>query len=347
MRTLLPRVRRAPTWLRNRALQPAIILCYHRVTVLERDPHLLAVTPTQFEEHLAAIREAGTPTTLRDLARALRRGRSIRNAIVVTFDDGYADNLHEAQPLLERYDVPATVFVSTGQIGATLEYWWDALDQLMLGAHALPATLPLAEGSLPLDVSPLAMLAISDVTNPADVHRRQQQRMELMHKIRNRLLEMHPAEIPAIVRGLHDATQVTSELRASHRCCSADELRTLARGGLVEIGAHTVTHPRLALLDTDAQTREMQDSRETLEALLELPVTSVAYPFGRSDDINAETAVAARRAGFDAGCTLGAAPIPTSPIFTTNVDALLLPRYAVHPIDGDGLAARLRAFMRT
>src|SRR5688500_17546145 len=98
MLNLLERVRRAPVWLRNRALQPAVILCYHRVTTLERDPHILALTPDQFEEHLVAIREIGTPVSLRELADAVRDGRWIRNGVVVTFDDGYADNLYEAKP---------------------------------------------------------------------------------------------------------------------------------------------------------------------------------------------------------------------------------------------------------
>ncbi|HYW51040.1 MAG TPA: polysaccharide deacetylase family protein [Gemmatimonadaceae bacterium] len=347
MHTLLQRVRRAPAWLRDRALKPATILCYHRVTVLERDPHLLTISPAQFEEHLQAIRESGTPTALRDLSHALRTGRPIRDAIVVTFDDGYADNLYEAAPLLERYAVPATVFVATGQIDATAEYWWDALERLLLGAHPLPDTLPLAAEEMPLDVPPLAQLAAAEVTRSDDVQHWRQQREHLMHTVRNALLEMPPTAIPDIVSGLHDATRVSREPRASHRCCSADELRELARSGLVEIGAHTISHPRLAQLDLDAQTRELATSRETLEAVLGRPVTAVAYPFGRSSDINADTMIAARRAGFDVGCTLGAESIPTASMFRNDVDPLRLPRHAIHPIDGAGLAARLREFMRT
>ena len=51
---------------------------------------------------------------------------------MVTFDDGYADNLWNAKPLLERYDVPAAVFVTTGYAGQDREFWWDELETLLL-----------------------------------------------------------------------------------------------------------------------------------------------------------------------------------------------------------------------
>jgi peptidoglycan/xylan/chitin deacetylase (PgdA/CDA1 family) len=91
----------------------AVILLYHRVTELAADPQLLSVSPQHFAEHLDVIRKVGLPMPLKSLWQDGRRERSSKCDVIVTFDDGYADNLYNAKPLLESHDVPATVFVSS------------------------------------------------------------------------------------------------------------------------------------------------------------------------------------------------------------------------------------------
>ena len=102
---------------------------YHRVTTLQNDPHLLAVSSKNFAAHLEVIRHYGFPISLSGLVTCLKDGRIPNRAVVITFDDGYTDNLYEAKPELERYESPATVFVTAGQIGSPLEFWWDELDR--------------------------------------------------------------------------------------------------------------------------------------------------------------------------------------------------------------------------
>src|SRR5262249_41133353 len=95
-------------------------------------------------EQLEVIRRYGFPVRLQQLVGALRDSKVPNRAVVVTFDDGYADNLHQAKPLLERYDIPATVFVTVGQVGSRREFWWDELDRLLLQPGTLPAKLCLS-----------------------------------------------------------------------------------------------------------------------------------------------------------------------------------------------------------
>ncbi len=113
----LGRVRRSALWLRNRLAPGTLILRYHRVTDLPCDPYEQAVTPSHFAEHLEVLRKECCPLPLQDLLQAVQQGRVPRRAVAVTLDDGYADNLHNAKPLLERYAIPATVFVATGNLG--------------------------------------------------------------------------------------------------------------------------------------------------------------------------------------------------------------------------------------
>src|SRR3569623_716342 len=108
MSVLLGFRRRVRRWV---APGEAAILCYHRVFAPPRNRWGVAVTPAHFEEHLEYLHRNHTILPLLVLLARLEEGRVPDRAVVLTFDDGYADNLHTALPLLQRYGAPATVFV--------------------------------------------------------------------------------------------------------------------------------------------------------------------------------------------------------------------------------------------
>jgi len=120
-----------------------LILLYHRVATLETDPQLLSATPEHFAEHLEYLSEQYNPITLVEMSLALKTGKIPDKSVVITFDDGYADNLLNAKPVLERYGIPATVFVTTGSVGSAKEFWWDDLERLLLLPDELPDRLEL------------------------------------------------------------------------------------------------------------------------------------------------------------------------------------------------------------
>jgi len=122
----------------NRIMPQAAILLYHRVANEALDPQLLCVSPKHFDEHLQVLRKRYRPTTLKTLAARYRFGMAPDRAAVVTFDDGYADNMLEASPILDRNDVPATVFVAAGFVKQASEYWWDTLQRVFLVENVLP-----------------------------------------------------------------------------------------------------------------------------------------------------------------------------------------------------------------
>ena len=121
----------------------SMILCYHRVAKPDANPFVLCVTPENFASHLDEVVQHGEPSTLDELAMPSRRPR-----VVVTLDDGYADNLTNALPIAKAKGVPITVFVTSGTLDGKQLFWWDRLGTLL--ASRPPAVkeirLPLADG---------------------------------------------------------------------------------------------------------------------------------------------------------------------------------------------------------
>src|SRR5262249_2294293 len=139
----LGRLRVVAGRIQNRLSPGTLILLYHRVAELPLDPLLLTVTPAHFEEHLQVLSRVAKPLSLRTLVRSLQANEVTLHGVVITFDDGAADNLHNAKPLLERYNIPATVFVATEYSKGEREFWWDELERLLLASPELPESLNL------------------------------------------------------------------------------------------------------------------------------------------------------------------------------------------------------------
>lgn len=103
----------------------APILLYHRIASLSNDPIKLCVSPTRFEEHLKLLKGKYRVIPLSELSLKLVSGDIQGNEAAITFDDGYHDNLTEALPLLEKYNLPATIFVTTKMLGKKADFSWD------------------------------------------------------------------------------------------------------------------------------------------------------------------------------------------------------------------------------
>ena len=130
------------------------------------------------------------------------------------------------------------------------------------------------------------------------------------------------------------------EGRDSHRMLTPDELRSLADGDLVEIGAHTVTHSVLSELPVPEQETEIRDCKARLEEILEHSVTVFSYPLGTRSDYTDETVALIREAGFECAC----ANLPG--VVRPGDDLYALPRSLVRDWDGDEFTRRLRVWFR-
>src|SRR5216683_2007269 len=111
-----------------------VILMYHRVSFARHDPWGLAVDPERFEEQIAYVKRHRTPMSMEEMVDRLRSKTLPANAVAVTFDDGYRDNLVNAKPVLARHGVPATLFLAMGFVNRDIPFWWDELAAMILAS---------------------------------------------------------------------------------------------------------------------------------------------------------------------------------------------------------------------
>jgi len=318
----------------------SVILMYHRIGDAEADPWGLCVSPRNFAEHLAVLRDVGTPLTLAALGAAHERRMIPRRGIVVTFDDGYADNLRTAKPLLERYDVPATVFVTTGHTGTQDEFWWDELERLLLAPVTLPATLDLTIDGTAHHWELGIAAAYDDDERRRNRDRRARDgapgsRHAFYYAVWSALLPLAFEERRGLVAAIA-SWAAGGPPRTSHRALRPDEIVELASGGLVDIGSHTVTHPLFPTHSPAAQQRELVASKLALEQILERPVTTFAYPYGESSP---ESPALVRETGFVCACSVRAETV------WKRSDRYRLPRFGVEDWSGEELARRLAGWL--
>jgi peptidoglycan/xylan/chitin deacetylase (PgdA/CDA1 family) len=124
-------------------------------------------------------------------------------------------------------------------------------------------------------------------------------------------------------------------VRPTHRFLTLEEMVALARGKLIEVGAHTVTHPALSALPAASQREEIKKSKARLEAILERPITSFAYPYGQQIHYSAETVSIVREAGFSCACS------SFTGVVERFTDQYQLPRFRVPDCNGERFAKRL------
>ena len=260
--------------------QGTLVLLYHRVTQLDRDPYEFAVRPDRFAQHCDVLRRRCDVVPLRD-------ANGTRPQVAITFDDGYVDNRREACDILAAAGLPATFFITAGRLGQRAEVWWDRLEQIVMGCEP-------AGGYIDVEIEGQRLWA--DTRSPAA-------RGRAHFALYWRLRRLRPAVIESILTQLEVQLGIQTVDRETHRWMTGEELRALAATTGVDVGAHTLTHPLLAALPAMEQRKEIDGSRDLLERLLETRVTLFSYPFGGHDAFDSMTTQLVRESGYTLACT--------------------------------------------
>lgn len=217
------------------------ILLYHRVANITDDPYLLSVSVSNFKNQIKWLKNNYKIIPLIQMVDQIKHQSLSLGSLCITFDDGYADNYYNALPILKQFNVPATIFVTSGMIGKKNPFYWD----------------------------------------------------------RN-----------------------TSKIDQG-RSINKKELIKLIKEPLIEIGSHTVNHPRLTTQSLRGQEFEIKSSKFRLENMVNRKLNGFSYPFGTKQDYNIDSINIVKKTGY----TYATANYPNH--ITNNTNLFALPRFII------------------
>ena len=248
-----------------------IILMYHRIADESFDPWEIAVGPRNFADQLSWLTRNRTPISLGEFADLYRRRALPDDAVAVTFDDGYACTAAVAAPLLERFAVPATVFVPAGLIGRARTFWWDELQQNPVvpspaaSVHALGQDWEIGQPHR------------GDAVWPSD-SRKRTPRQSGFFTLWSRLQPLPASKIEEAMAELR--AHGSKGTKASHRLMTVDEARSI-KSDRISFGSSTITHTSLPTLSAADKALEISDGMKACEELVGAKPVQLRLPVWR------------------------------------------------------------------
>ena len=290
--------------------EQAFVLMYHRVlSSFANQPYYVQpgmyVTSETFERQIVHLLDTCEVIPFNLLVEKLCSGELIGRQCALTFDDGWRDNYSVAFPLLKKYQIPATIFLSSGFVGTARTFWPEELCCL-LGRTGLGGLT--SKGAPP---------AVGRFARQIEGIRYKDESSLFEYSIAL-LKKYYPAEREEILVYLRSSLGSGEFPR---QMLSWEEAKEMAQSGLVSFGAHTVNHQLLDQLSLQQASDEISRSRSEIENRLGQKIASFAYPNGNhSADIRRIVA----ESGFSSAVTTRKGFVDKS------VPLLEIPRIAVH-----------------
>jgi peptidoglycan/xylan/chitin deacetylase (PgdA/CDA1 family) len=272
---------RWPRW-RSANTPKFVILCYHRVG-LGGIPLYSELPPEVFEAQMRFLKKNYRLLSLEELCRCLQEPDGSDSGVAVTFDDGYRDVHTIAFPILRKYQIPTTVFLTVDSIETGRVAWYD---RIFLILRLLPP------GIFEVELDGLRRFELSSADS----------RFRAAVEIMSCLRALPDGRRKECCAALEKRVQF-SENDLADRMLDWEQVQAMQQAGIV-FGSHTVSHPVVSRLAPAEMERELRESKQILEARLGRPVLDFAFPFGQFSDCALETSSAmVVRSGYRSAMT--------------------------------------------
>jgi peptidoglycan/xylan/chitin deacetylase (PgdA/CDA1 family) len=238
-----------------------------------------------FEQQMRFLHDNCDVIPLSSVVPRLRHGGPRRPTVAITFDDGFRNNYDLAYPVLQEFELPATIFLTTGLIGTDATLWYCRLNLAL-------ARTACREIHWNGERYALGNRAERTIASAALQRRlKEQPHATLLTAVRE------------LVQALGDDPDAAIPPDSPFRMLGPDAIAGMMRDGLIEWGAHTRSHAILGRLPPEAQYREIADSVSRVAELTGRPCRLFAYPNGRFADYDASCLEILASLGLDAAVT--------------------------------------------
>lgn len=274
---------------RGPASQRLHVLAYHRVLDVEDedrfpcDPELISASTAEFARQMEFVKQHYHALRLSELVDIVERKQKLPpNSLLITFDDGHQDNYTHAYPILRSLGLPAAIFLSTGYIGGSGQFWFDRIATLAFYAPAGELSVPGLDGSFRLGDVASRRCATDQILVQAK-RLPNARRLALLQTLERQLAQHVPrnAALPSAA-------------------LTWEQVREMAECG-IEVGSHCVTHPVMSALDDETLHFELAHSRHAIQSQTGQRAEVIAYPVGREYAFDRRVAPLARDCGYRLG----------------------------------------------
>lgn len=239
------------------------ILVYHEINSPDIEVSN-TFTSNDFRKHLEHIKIHYNPMTLSDLVKFQKNhGYYPKNALVITFDDGFQSFHDFAWPLLCEFEIPATIFVCPDLVENESWIWPDRFRYIYDNGF-------------------------NDITDKT----KEEHLLELK-KMSTAKREEHLLDY-----GKKSSVLIPKKIPNNSKLMSWNVLKSISESNLIEIGSHTLTHPIMSKEDTEFIRHEIYTSRSILQNKLNKKIESFCYPNGCIGDYTLEQIEIVIQAGY-------------------------------------------------
>jgi peptidoglycan/xylan/chitin deacetylase (PgdA/CDA1 family) len=215
-----------------------------------------------FEKQIAHLARNYKVISLDEIVERVKKRNSLRSCVAITFDDGFRDNYENAYPILKKYNVPATIFLTTGYIEDGTAPWFIKLRYIFMKTEKNRFQFSLNDKTISLPM------------------RTREEKFAASDRAMACLKACPDEERLALLDRLCEELEINDFRELNNLMLTWDQVKEMSENG-ISFGAHTVSHPVLSRIPMEKAEKEIRESKKTIEEKVGKSVASFAYPFGK------------------------------------------------------------------